>query len=64
MIIITAIRVATRWYEQHLSEVANANGTTPIRVVLITNDVDNRNKALQDSLLTCSGRIDIMNNMI
>ncbi|KAI8050851.1 hypothetical protein BDF22DRAFT_693710 [Syncephalis plumigaleata] len=49
-----AIRVATRWYEQHLSEAANGSSTTPIRVVLITNDVDNRNKALQDSLLACS----------
>lgn len=45
-----AIRVATKWYDNHLQ-----GKKRHIRAVLLTDDADNRRKALDDGLLVCSG---------
>lgn len=45
-----AIRVATKWYDNHLTAKKRQ-----IRAVLLTDDADNRRKALEDGLLVCSG---------
>jgi hypothetical protein len=49
--------VAIKWYKTHLAEAAAAMGgnTTPINVVLVTNDEENRRKALEEGLDACSG---------
>lgn len=50
-----AIRVATQWYDKHLS--TKSDGTkhkNPIRVVLLTDDKKNREKADADNILCCS----------
>ena len=41
-----AIRMCIEWYNQHLIAKAGANNDPPTRVVLITNDRDNRQKAM------------------
>ena len=51
-----AIRVATRWYEEHLKKSYKYDEAEPIRVVLLTDDSKNREKARQENLLTCSVR--------
>lgn len=47
-----AIRVATKWYDDHLTVGAKKNNR--IRAVLLTDDVNNRQKALAAGLLACS----------
>lgn len=42
-----AIRKAAVWYDKHLS--------SEIRVILLTDDANNRNAALGDGLISCSG---------
>lgn len=46
-----AIRVATKWYDNHLKMKKRH-----IRAVLLTDDADNRRKAIEDGILVCSGR--------
>lgn len=46
-----AIRVATKWYDEHLGKLKK----TGVRPVLLTDDVGNRNKALAEGILACSG---------
>lgn len=46
-----AIRVATKWYDNHLK-----GKKRHIRAVLLTEDADNRRKALDDGILVCSGK--------
>ena len=45
-----AIRQATRWYEDHLDKVS-------VKVVLLTNDKENRKLALADDLTCFTGNI-------
>ncbi|KAK0085395.1 hypothetical protein PV325_005305 [Microctonus aethiopoides] len=45
-----AIRVATKWYNEHLSVTGNKN----IQIYLITDDNDNREKAKTDGIITFS----------
>lgn len=43
-----AIRVATQWYTSHVSA---KNGTSAdVKVILLTNDIDNLKKAQDDGL--------------
>lgn len=50
-----AIRVATKWYEEHLAErQQNVKENERTRVVLITDDAGNRQKAKEEGILACS----------
>lgn len=42
--------MATKWYDNHLK-----GRKRHIRAVLLTDDADNRRKALDDGILVCSG---------
>ncbi|KAJ6635843.1 Exosome complex exonuclease RRP44 [Pseudolycoriella hygida] len=44
-----AIRVATKWYDNHLKETKRR-----VRAVLLTDDADNKRKALEEGILVCS----------
>lgn len=46
-----AIRVATKWYDDHLA----LNKSNQIRAVLLTDDKNNRSKAQDMGILACSG---------
>lgn len=46
-----AIRVATQWYEKHLRLSSDKNH---MRIVLLTDDKKNREKAIEDGILCCS----------
>lgn len=48
-----AIRVATRWYDEHL-KLSYQDDTKSIRVILLTDDKGNREKALAEHLICCS----------
>ncbi|KAK9765188.1 exosome catalytic subunit dis3 [Basidiobolus ranarum] len=48
-----AIRVATKWYDDHLKKLEIKSG---ISVVLLSDDAANRAKAKEEGLLTCSVR--------
>lgn len=51
-----AIRVATAWYESHLFPCQiDVSRDQQIRIVLLTDDVANRELAQRDGLLACSG---------
>lgn len=52
-----AIRVATQWYDNHMQAKKNR-----VRAVLLTDDVGNRTKALEEGILACSGNIVILND--
>ena len=41
-----AIREATKWYQRHLKE----RGNNQLTVVLLTNDIDNRTKAVTEGI--------------
>uniref|UniRef100_A0A8C4VDN9 Exosome complex exonuclease RRP44 n=1 Tax=Gopherus evgoodei TaxID=1825980 RepID=A0A8C4VDN9_9SAUR len=47
-----AIRVATKWYDEHLKKI---NSEETIQVILLTNDRNNKEKAVQEGLIayTC-----------
>lgn len=45
-----AIRVATKWYDEHLSY----SKKHKIRAILLTDDAGNRKKAQEDGILSCS----------
>ena len=47
-----AIRTAVQWYERHLG---GNEGLCQVRTVLLTNDIENRNKARSDGLLAYTG---------
>lgn len=49
-----AIRVTCRWYNKHLSESQTGNDDRATKVVLLTNDAANREKALSENLHSCS----------
>lgn len=46
-----AVRIATKWYESHL--------LNQIRIILITDDVDCREKATKDGILASSSNFDL-----
>lgn len=48
-----AIREATKWYDQHLAA-STTKKQNRVRAVLLTDDADNRKKALAAGLLACS----------
>lgn len=48
-----AIRVATQWYEKHL-KLSAADDEAEIRVILLTDDVNNRTKALEMGITAVS----------
>ena len=47
--------VLFRWYNKHLSESQTGNDDRATKVVLLTNDAANREKALSENLHSCSG---------
>lgn len=47
-----AIREATEWYNNHLRQMQNIN----IKVILITDDVDNKNKARDNGIVTFTSK--------
>lgn len=52
-----AIRTATHWYNKHLLDSQrNVNSTDRVKVVLLTEDADNRRKAEELGLITSSIR--------
>ena len=44
-----SIRVAVKWYNKHLQQISKM-GTPPLSVVLITNDRENRQKAIETGI--------------
>lgn len=52
-----AIRVAAKWYDEHLFEnQRNISLKKVIRIVLLTGDTDNKEKATQDGIFAASGK--------
>ncbi|XP_055377546.1 exosome complex exonuclease RRP44 [Condylostylus longicornis] len=50
-----AIRIATKWYDNHLKECQSHEETKKVtRVVLLTDDADNRRKAVEEGILVAS----------
>ena len=53
-----AIRTAAKWYQKHLHLCSENAGTVDkMKVVLLTNDTDNRNKAKADGIMTYTGMV-------
>ena len=50
-----AIRTACKWYQKHLDLSTGVEGGVKVKVVLLTNDIDNRNKAQQDGITALKG---------
>lgn len=50
-----AIRVATKWYDEHL-KLSNPDDVDGIQVVLLTDDKKNREKAQEEGIICCSVR--------
>lgn len=48
-----AIRVSTAWYEKHLGLERTGKA---VRVVLLTDDADNKRKAEQENVLVSTGK--------
>ena len=51
-----AIRTAVTWYENHLNKSAKERNGRKIRVLLLTDDAENRKKAEAEGILTFSVR--------
>ncbi|KAF4520987.1 hypothetical protein B566_EDAN002483 [Ephemera danica] len=49
-----AIRRAVQWYGEHLQDGRHSKQNTSIKVILLTDDVRNRELALAENLLACS----------
>ncbi len=49
------IRHAAKWYNTHLKDVKLDEDKTGIKVVLLTNDMGNKEKAKQEGLLAYTG---------
>jgi len=47
-----AIRVAVKWYNTHLNSDDNN-----VKIVLLTDDVENRTRAIEDGLFVVSSKI-------
>lgn len=53
-----AIRVATAWYESHLLlSQFERRQSERIRIVLLTDDANNRDKAQKEGLLSATGNV-------
>lgn len=51
-----AIRIAVKWYDQHLLEIqSHVSVKKRIRIVLLTDDSANREKATKEGLFAASG---------
>ena len=50
-----AIRNATRWYQKHL-ELTDTAEDRPLKVVLLTNDQENMNKAKAEGIIAMTGK--------
>lgn len=50
-----SIRVATKWYDKHL-KFSCADEANAIRVILLTDDKKNREKAIEEGIICCSVR--------
>lgn len=48
-----AIRVATKWYDKHL-KLSNPNDADRVRVILLTDDKKNLEKAREEGIVCCS----------
>lgn len=48
-----AIRVATKWYDNHLSS-SKKKQEEKVRAILLTDDMENKRKAESEGLLACS----------
>ena len=48
-----AIREATKWYDMHIGQ-NQRNKNEKVRVILLTDDVGNRTKAIEQGILACS----------
>lgn len=50
-----AIRLATSWYNEHLTLSEGAN-EKPVKALLLTDDIDNYKKACEDGIPASTGR--------
>ena len=55
-----AIRTAAKWYQDHLLACDEDGTGDKMKVVLLTNDMDNRNKATAAGITTFTGSFSVL----